>query len=46
MAGTVSRMHVVKMARVIFMASSYGLIAIDPVKTADFEHDSYQLRCR
>jgi len=31
-AGAVCRMHAGKMARVIFMASRYDLIAIDPVK--------------
>jgi hypothetical protein len=41
-AGVVCRMHAVKMARVIFMASRYDLISIDPVNTADFKHYSYQ----
>ena len=45
-AGAVCRMHAGKMARVIFMASRYVRIAIDPAKTADFEHYSYQFGCQ
>jgi hypothetical protein len=39
-------MHAGKMARVIFMASGYDLISIDPGKRLILEHYLYQLCCR